>query len=99
MHARKLPRISESSFEPNRWMNTALCNDTSAKVTKNHMDSEPSFDYGNGTSVSTSKVTHRRRVSSSERGTNMFLSTFKSLSEPLIFASTNPQYDDRFIVH
>ena len=104
MHARKLPRISESSFEPNRWMNIALYNDTSestskvtknhldsepsfdygngtsastSKVTKNHMDSEPSFDYGNGTSGSTSKVTYephyRRRVSSSERGTNMLL--------------------------
>jgi hypothetical protein len=61
-------------------MNTALCNDTSestSKVTKNHMDSEPSFDYGNGTSASTSKVMYephyRRRVSSSERGTNMLL--------------------------
>ena len=60
MHARKLPRISESSFEPNRWM-TSLCNGTSAstsKVIKNHMDSEPSIDYGNGTSASTSKVTY-----------------------------------------
>ena len=79
MHARKLPRISESSFEPNRWM-TSLCNDTSAstsKVTNNHMNSEPSFDYGDDTSASTSKVTYephyRRRVSSSEKGTNILL--------------------------
>ena len=87
MHARKLPRISESSFEPNRWMNIALYNDTSAstsKVTKNHLDSEPSFDYGNGTSGSTSKVTYephyRRRVSSSERGTNMLLNKLEIIT-------------------
>ena len=57
MHARKLPRISESSFDQ---------------------------DYGSGTSASTSKVPKigiignrnywdRRRVSSSEKGTNTML--------------------------
>ena len=58
MHARKLPRISEPSFDQ---------------------------DYGSGTSVSTSKVPiigiigkspnywDQRRVSSSEKGTNMLL--------------------------
>ena len=87
MHARKLPRISESSFEPNRWM-TSLCNGTSAstsKVIKNHMDSEPSIDYGNDTSASTSKVTYephyRRRVSSSERGTNMLLNKLEIIHQ------------------